>query len=166
MDFDEIWYLSNFFFKYAEKVQVWLNPANNYGCFTWKLADIYDNISQISFLEWQMYRIRFVEKIATYILSSKSCSAAQSCRREKMYLSRIIRKAIPITNVYKHHYLETKTQNTTVTYVPDSTSSVSSSVQWKTGWRLGVVAQVRRGPGFGLGLLVSFFLPAVLGSQS
>lgn len=56
----------------------------------------------------------------------------------EMFVIKILRKEIPITDIYKYHYCESKTHNTTVTHVSDSPRSVSCSVQWKTGWRLGV----------------------------
>jgi hypothetical protein len=76
-DFYEIWYLS-IFQKCVEKIPVLLESVMNNGYFPWKPMNIYDNISPSFFLEWEILRIKVVEKITTHILCSitlfwKSC---------------------------------------------------------------------------------------------
>lgn len=76
----------------------------------------------------------------------------------EMFVIKILRKEIPITDIYKYHYCESKTHNTTVTHVSDSPRSVSCSVQWKTGWRLGVGVGSYEWSSNGLCLLIFLFL--------
>jgi hypothetical protein len=47
-DFYEIWYLTIFFPKSVEKIQVYLKSDKNNGYFTWKTMYIYDSISSNS----------------------------------------------------------------------------------------------------------------------
>jgi len=68
-DFLEIWYL-RIFRKSVEKIQVSLISDKNKGYFTWRPMNIFGHISLSSFLEWEMFQRKAVEKIKTRILCS------------------------------------------------------------------------------------------------
>ena len=68
-DFQDIWYL-NIRRKFVQNVQVSLKSEKNNRHFTWtpKYAHLW-YFSQF-FLEWEMFRAKFVERIKTHILCS------------------------------------------------------------------------------------------------
>ena len=68
-DFYGNWYL-NIFRKFVQKIKVSLKSDNNNGYFTWRPIYIYENISLISHLEWEMFQTKATEKIKTHILCS------------------------------------------------------------------------------------------------
>ena len=68
-DFHEIWYWV-IFRKSVEKIQVSLISDKNKGYFTWRPMNIFGHISLSSFLEWEMFQRKAVEKIKTRILCS------------------------------------------------------------------------------------------------
>jgi len=65
MEFD-IWL---FFRKLGEKIQVLLKFEKNNEYVTWRPIYVFDHLP-LSFLEWEMFRTKFVEKIKTHILCS------------------------------------------------------------------------------------------------
>ena len=67
-DFHEIWFLI-IFRKLGEKIQVSLRFEKSNGYVTWRLIYIFDHLPR-SFLEWEMFRTKVVEKIKTHILCS------------------------------------------------------------------------------------------------
>ncbi len=67
MNFHEIWYVS-IFWKSVSNIKVSLKSDKNDGYFTWRPTYIFDHISLISFLEWELFQTKAVEKIETQIL--------------------------------------------------------------------------------------------------
>jgi hypothetical protein len=83
-DFHEIWYLSNFFRKSVEKIQVSLKPDNNNGLYmkiNWKLRSYLAEF----FSDWEMFQTVVVEKIkiciCTIAFFRKSCRLWDSVRK-------------------------------------------------------------------------------------
>jgi hypothetical protein len=77
MDSHEIWYL-NIFRKSVTNIQEPLKLDKNNGYFTWRPIYVLDNISLNSFLEWEMFQTKVVEKTKTHnfvnlLASQKSC---------------------------------------------------------------------------------------------
>jgi hypothetical protein len=75
-EFHEIWYFC-IFRKFVEKIQLSSKSDENYGYFTCKPTYILSYLVQ-SFLEWEMFHTKVVEKIRTHIFYSaiyfrKSC---------------------------------------------------------------------------------------------
>jgi hypothetical protein len=57
------------FRKLGEKIQVSLKFEKNNGYVTWRSIYIFDYLP-LSFLEWEMFRTKVVEKIKTHVLCS------------------------------------------------------------------------------------------------
>jgi hypothetical protein len=55
-DFDETWYLTFFYIKSVDKIQVSLKSDKNNGYFTWRRFHICDNISLNSFQKQKCFR--------------------------------------------------------------------------------------------------------------
>jgi len=68
-DFHEIWYLSSFK-KSIEKIQISLKFYKNNVYITWRAISIFLSYIARFFLEWEMFKTNFAEKIKTHILCS------------------------------------------------------------------------------------------------
>ena len=68
-DFHEIWYLSNFFRKSVEQIQVSLKSNNNNGLYMKINVKLWSYLAEF-FSDWKMFQTTVVEKIKTCILCS------------------------------------------------------------------------------------------------
>jgi hypothetical protein len=65
-----------YFSKISQKIQISLKSDKTNGCFTIRYAYIYDDEL---FLEWEIFRRNFVEKIKTLILFSETFIPNSRC---------------------------------------------------------------------------------------
>jgi len=70
--------------KSDEKIQTSLRSDKNNGNFTRKPTHIYDNISLNCCLEWEIFQKKFVEKIKTHFLRSRTFSWKSCCLWDKV----------------------------------------------------------------------------------
>jgi hypothetical protein len=116
LDFHENWYL-RIVRKYVEKIKFCLKSDKNQGYFTLIRMYIYDNISLISSYEWEVFRMKLVDKIKTrfsfnIFFFRKLCRLWDNVEKHKMLCCVVTGTMVTLTRRIATLYVHCPSHNT------------------------------------------------------